>query len=208
MSEVSAGLDNALAWLKRVAGVDDDYLSRWSTDEWAEWANAMRTNSSEPNPSVPVWMRAHLGQWHRDFSGPFPSVAQLWPTAHNWFAEADTHADFTLTVSEAVGVATPTLDDVRTLWDCATARGFIPLLAVTMIPGQPVGEAVIGEIEAVYVIGPAIDMRPLEDVFDHMIGMTGASSTVTTDNAGELMGHAGLNPRQGDVLRAWEWLYG
>lgn len=208
MTEPTATLDSALVWLKRVAHVDDEYLNRWSQAEWAEWARAMRTNPSDPNPSVPAWMRPHLGQWHRDFSGPFPSIAQLWPTAHNWFAEADTHPDLTLTITEAVGVATPTLDDVRTLWDCATARDITPLLAVTMIPGQPVGEAFIGEIEAVYMVGATTDMQSLDEVFDHMIGMIGASSTGTADNASELMRHAGLNPRAGDALRAWEWTYG
>ena len=90
-----------LEWLKNVSGVDDAHIAGWDTAAWGQWAGAMHADPGGPNPSVPAWMQPLLTRWHLDYSLPFPCVAQLWPTGHDWFAETDAHPELTLTVDEA-----------------------------------------------------------------------------------------------------------
>ena len=138
MTSTTLDLDGALVWLKTVAGIDDDYIARWPAAAWAEWAKAMYADREGANPAVPAWMQPHLGTWHQDFSGPFPCVAQLWPSAHNWFAEADLHGDLSLGI-EGPEDRQPTLAQVRAAWEYATARGATPLLSISVVPTAPHG---------------------------------------------------------------------
>lgn len=204
-------LDGALRWLKRVAGVDDDYIAKWPVEAWAEWARAMHAGNGDPrgvNPTVPTWMQPHLGRWHLDFSGPYPSVAQLWPTAHNWFAEADTHDDFFLEVEELMeGVWFPTVEQVRAAWECAASAGATPLLSITVVPAEPWGKAVAAQLEAFYVIG--VDLTP--QLIDQVTGIFGSApgrSAGLARNVDEILTHADRSPLPGAEVRSWEWMYG
>lgn len=207
----SVELHNALHWLKGVAGIDDQYIERWPTAAWAEWAKAMHAGRDSINPSVPSWMQPLLGPWHWDFSGPFPCVAQLWPTAHDWFTEADTHDDFTLEVEEPVDEHAPTLDQLREAWQLATDQGATPLMNVSVVPAEPYGVAVTGEVEAFYIVGHSLDPE-LVDRIARLLGVDGTTTSArtraTSTAAGELLTHAGRDAIDGGELRAWEWMYG
>ena len=203
-------LRDDLRWLKGVAGIDDQYIARWPTAAWAEWAKAMHAGRDSINPSVPSWMQPLLGPWHRDFSGPFPSVAQLWPTAHDWFTEADTHDDFTLEVEELVDESEPALDQLRAAWQLATDQGATPLMSMSVVPAAPYGAAVTGEVEAFYIVGQSLDSE-LVDRIARLLGADGATTSVittaTSTTAGELLAQAGRDAIDGGELRAWEWMY-
>lgn len=197
---LTAELHDALHWLKRVAGIDDRYIEQWPTAAWAEWAKAMRAGRDSSNPSVPVWMRPLLGPWHWDFSGPFPCVAQLWPTAHNWFTEADAHDDFTLEVAEPAEEDAPTLDQLREAWQLANDHGATPLMNVSVVPAEPYGAAVTGEVEAFYIVGHVLDPELVERIA-RVLGAEGAATSATTRAlsaaASELLTHAGRPPHRG-----------
>jgi len=206
MTSAALDLKSALSWLKRVAGIDDDYIARWPAAAWTEWAKAMHADRHGPNPSVPEWMQPHLGTWHQDFSGPFPCVAQLWPSAHNWFAEADNHLDFSLVIEEPNDNQQPTLAQVRAAWEYATVRGATPLLSISVVPATPYGDAVTGEIEAFYVVGTKLD--GLGGALDRILDSTGTAVGDLARDAASVMQHAGLAAHPEEELRAWEWMYG
>lgn len=104
------GLNSSLAWLKDVIGASDGYLAQWDISEWAQRYRAMACLRMTPNPCVPVWLSDIIGDdWSKNWSLPWPSIGQLWPTAHNWFAEHHCRQDFQLTVvSVASDLAKPT----------------------------------------------------------------------------------------------------
>jgi len=203
-------LDGALTWLKRVAGIDDDYIAKWPAEAWAEWARAMYAGNGDPrgtNPSVPTWMQPHLGRWHVDFGGPYPSVAQLWPTTHHWFAEADDHADFSLAVDEPMNDWSPRVDQLRAAWEAAAAHGATPLLSISVVPAEPWGKAVTGEIEAFYVVGVDLSAQ-LIDELTLIFGTSPGRSAAYARDVDELLVHADLPPLPGAEVQSWEWMYG
>ncbi|WP_424468069.1 hypothetical protein [Pseudoclavibacter helvolus] len=196
----------SLGWLKKAAGVDDEYLSRWPSEAWWQWHLAMRADPQGPNPAVPTWMRPLLGRWHRDFGMPFPCVGQLWPTTREWFGEADTHADLTLRVETTTDGGEPNLTQLRAAWTRAVDLHLTPVLSMSLEPAAPWGEAVVGTIEAFYVIGGKAPWQEHEEAlgpddrasFAQILGTPGASTSVMLTNS----------DTQGLPLLAWEWLYG
>lgn len=204
-------LESALHWLKGVAGIDDSYISRWPNKAWEEWARAMHAGNDDPrgvNPSVPAWMQPHLGRWHLDFSGPYPSVGQLWPTAHDWFSDADVHEDFSLRVEELMdGVWFPTVGQVRAAWECAAAAGATPLASITLVPAEPWGSAVVAELEAFYVVDINLSAQLIEQITTIFGHAPGRSAALAGDVA-EILVHADLPPVPGAEVRSWEWMYG
>ena len=193
-AEISdASLRQSLDWLKNAAGVDDAYLARWSTAEWREWARAMQASRTDPCPSVPAWMAQQMPQWSWDFSLPFPCVAQLWPTYEDWFGEADQHADLTLEIEEPGEGWEPRIDQVREAWAFAASNGANPCLSISVVPGAPVGESVVGRIEAFYVTGSARSLERVAGDLARILGIPGAEP---------------IGPLRGESALAWEWMYG
>jgi hypothetical protein len=207
MTTADLDLEADLEWLKGVAGLDDDYLAQWDKAAWEQWARALRADPHGPNPSVPAWMRPLLTRWRCDFTGPQPSVAQLWPTDHDWFTEAEVHRDLTLTVLEAWQEPAPTLSQVRQAWEHATAQGATALMNLTVVPAEPWGEAVTGEIEAFYVTTPFPDPT-LGEELTQIMGAPGHPKAAPFRNVTELMHYAGLpGPGAAASMLTWEWMY-
>lgn len=209
-------LDDALQWLKNVSGVDDRYIAQWPRAAWEQWARAMYTYPNEypneANPSVPDWMQPHLGSWQGDFSAPYPCVAQLLPTAHDWFAEAVTREDFTLGDAELTGdaladSATPTVEQLHQAWKLAKDSGATPLISLSIVPAEPYGHAVVGEIEAFYVVGNPLRHELLQGITE-LLGVEGAARSVLKSDANEMLTLAGREPVNGAELHTWEWMYG
>ena len=206
MNEV-VELDSALGWLKKVSGIDDAYIAQWPERAWVQWAKAMHGKRGEENPAVPDWMQPHLGSWHYDFSLPFPQVGQLWPTAHDWFAETENHPEFTLSIDEPDEEEQRfTLTQLRTAWHLARTQGATPMMNMLLLPQSPWGEVIEGTIEAFYVIGSDLS-NALQDQLDQLMGTKGRPNSVT-GTAEELALHAGLTVSSPPQLRAWEWMYG
>lgn len=189
---------SALAWLKKVAGVDDEYLGRWTPLEWRQWQVAMRSRRDEPCPSVPAWMQPLMPEWSWDFSLPWPCVAQLWPTSHDWFSEARERGDFRLEVEEPAEGWAPTLDQLEEAWGIATRAGAAPQLAMNVLPavtraGEDVElSGVSGAIEAFYIAAsPSNDA--VRDQLEATLRRAGARP---------------IGPLAGEPVLAWEWLYG
>lgn len=187
-------LDRDLTWLKRVAGVDDEYLARWDRALWAEWSKSMHAQRDAPCPSVPRWMAPKLVDWHQDFSLPYPCVAQLWPTMEAWFQEADDHDDLTLIIQEPGEGYSPTLAKVRQAWEFAADRAVTPALAISVVPHRDIRGAVIGEIEAFYVTDIA---QPFDEISGDLAEILGA------DGAAPPLALPGVERALG-----WEWMYG
>lgn len=207
MTSTDLNLEADLQWLKGVAGLDDDDLARWDRAAWEQWARALRADPHGPNPAVPAWMQPLLTRWHVDFSAPLPSVAQPWPTAHDWFTETEAHRDLTLTVLEAWQEPAPTLGQVRQARDHATAQGATALMNLTVVPAKPWGAAVTGEIEAYYVAIPVPDPT-LEAELAQIMGAPGESTEAPFRNVTELMHYAGLPAlRVRACMLTWEWMY-
>lgn len=151
-------LSSGLAWMKRVSGVDDEYIAQWDISEWAQWYRAMTSSKRTPNPCVPSWMHDIIGDdWSKDWSLPFPSIGQLWPTAHNWFVEHDSRDDFQLTVIEPAPrpYATrwaPTLQQLDQAWHLAkTHPESVPLMMVDLLPATSDSPVITGEVSAFIV---------------------------------------------------------
>lgn len=193
---MSAGVQqDELDWLKSRAGVDDDYLAKWPRVAWDEWARAMRAGRGNPCPSVPAWMRLLMPEWHWDFSLPFPCVAQLWPTSHDWFTEAESHDDLVLVVEAPAEGWWPQLDQLREAWRLATVHELNPRMMVSVVPvvsasGQLDGVA--AEIEAFYV-----------DVVPETASVIAQLEAILGAYAGPSVG-----PQRGESVLAWEWMYG
>lgn len=196
-----------IEWLKNVAGMAEASIAEWDTAAWEQWSKAMHADPHGPNPSVPAWMQPLLTRWHVDFSAPFPSVAQLWPTGHDWFAETDAHPELTLTVDEAWDGPAPSLAQVRQAWQYADSQGATPLVNLTVVPAAPWGEAVVGQIEAFYVVTqtPALD---ISEGLARILDAPGAYRATPFPDVTQLMHHAGLSaPGAEACLHAWEWIY-
>ena len=193
---MSAGVkQNELDWLKRVAGVDDAYLARWPRVAWDEWARAMRAGREDPCPSVPEWMRPLMPDWHRDFSLAFPCVAQLWPTSHEWFTEAENHSDLVLVVEAPEEGWWPQLNQVHQAWRLSAEHDLHPRMMVSVVPViSALGEldGVAAEIEAFYV-----DALPeTASVIAQLEEILGAAPGPS------------VGPLRGESVLAWEWMYG
>jgi hypothetical protein len=152
-------------------------------------------------------MRPLLGEWHRDFSLPFPCVAQLWPTAHDWFTEDDEHPDFTLEVEAPAEGDAPTLDQIRQAWQLATDSGATPLMNVSVVPAEPWGVAVTGMVEALYVVGQALEPELLDRIADSL-GANVLTTPALNLDAEPILTSAGFDAIGDAHAWAWEWLYG
>lgn len=198
-------LQESLGWLKAGSGVDDEYLSRWPAEAWWQWRRAMHSDPQGPNPAVPGWMRPLLDRWYEDFGQPVPCVAQLWPTTHDWFREADAHDDLTLRVETTVNGTEPTLAQLRAAWALALELDLTPVLSMSLEPAAPWGESVVGAIEAFYVIGGKAPWRETVEAlnstqsaaFAEALGSPGASSSVMLS----------FGDTHGLPWLSWEWFY-
>ena len=194
-------LQQSLEWLKGVAGLDDEYLARFPSEAWEQWALAMHADGRGLNPTVPLWMQPVLGPWHHDFSGPFPCIAQLWPTGHDWFTEADVHDDFTLTVEGPLDHEPPTLVQLRDAWTLTRHVGATPLANVSVVPAEPWGHAVAGEIEAFYAVGLRLEDGPLAAQLNELLGFPGSPRPYMPRDGAHALQLAGL-PAVGYADRA------
>ncbi|OAZ41439.1 hypothetical protein A9Z40_01820 [Microbacterium arborescens] len=186
-------------WLKRTTGVDDWYIAQWPMEAWAEWERAMHAPADGPCPAVPGWMQPLLGRWHEQFSLPFPSVAQQWPSTVDWFAQADEHDDLTL-MQDRDG---PTVDELREAFRLAQERSATPALSATIVPTQPWGEHVAAELEAFYIVGSERVVSGLVDKLDVLLGWPSRPRPVMPFD------YASLCPDVADPrVRGWEWMYG
>lgn len=187
---VDTALD--LDWLKDVAGLQDADIAGWDRGAWNQWSRAMHADRQEPHPAVPAWMRPLVGNWHRDFSLPFPSVGQLWPTGHDWFVEIDAHPDFTLTVEEPEPGHAPALQQLRQAWRHAAWRGAIPLMMISLVPVAPWGAAVCGRIEAFYTLTQTSEAGLAADL-EQLLGTGPAAAVAAFKDAAHLCREAGLS---------------
>ncbi|NWN87281.1 MAG: hypothetical protein HLX51_01850 [Micrococcaceae bacterium] len=200
----------ALAWLKEVNEVDDEYLARWDISEWANWYRAMQVGPCTLNPAAPAWIRNVIGtNWSHDWSLPFPTIAQLWPTAHDWFQELELHDDFHLQVvrpdtNEAN--AAPHIDQLREAWEYVTEQPeSVPLMLMNLLPPPPPTNTIIGEIAAFYVV---VD-RPNVYICDSLKTILDSPLRASANSIDEesLFVEAQVehfaHPR---ILRAWEWM--
>lgn len=200
--------NQSLVWLRRVAGVDEDDIARYDPQAWNQWALAMNAHPNTPNPQVPEWMREHLGRWHQDFSAPYPTVAQLSASRHDWIAEADLHDDFDIDVDSPLDSAGPTLEQVRVGWSTALEHGAEPMINMTLTPARPWGASVTGFIDAFYVVLPDDEAAAIARL-DDALGFAGTRSSIAL-RASSFSVNGDAEPA-GDgphVVRAWEWMYG
>lgn len=106
----------AIQWLMDVAGVEEADIARYSAPAWAQWERAMYAKRKRYCPGLPEWAHPQATQWAWDFSMPYPTVAQLWPTQHDWFTEEQRHENFTLEVAVPADGHASTLDTLRIAW--------------------------------------------------------------------------------------------
>ncbi|MGJ0202770.1 hypothetical protein NHL51_01245 [Leucobacter sp. gxy201] len=204
----SPALERDLAWLKRVAGVDDTYLARWSDAEWRAWQAAMHTAPNAPNPSVPEWMRPIIhGNWHHDFSIPFPQVAQLWPSGHDWFA-AQSHEDFRLEVEAADQGESPDLSALALAWTVALFSGWKPFMSLTILPTTQDG-SVVGAIEAFYIAAPEEQSEQVRERMNTLHLPTPTNKLLgPAREANELFAYSGFQvPTAPHIAWGSEWMY-
>ncbi|MCY1718601.1 hypothetical protein OVA26_16815 [Microbacterium sp. SL62] len=194
MHTAPADLERDLAWLKRVAGVDDDYIARWDRRDWTAWSIAMRTPRGELCPSVPQWMAEKVGPWQNDFSLPYPCVAQLWPTTVDWFAEADEHDELTLVAEENGDRPSPTSDELRRAWTLAAGVSVTPAMAISVVPDPATPDAVVGQIEAFYLIGNEPEVAAIAQRIAGILREPGKTPVLPLSVT--------------DHVLAWEWMYG
>lgn len=208
-NEKAQQLRRSLDWLKSAAGIDDDYIKRWTPAEWEAWQAAMLADPAGMNPSVPDWMQPLIqGKWHNDFSLPFPQVAQLLPSAHPWFMEAQRRSDFSLSVTEPIDFAFPLLSQLETVFNEAVLREWTPLLSLMLQPTREPG-VIDGAIEALYIVAPATatedvaDLMRAHDLPELSTALRGPSRT-----SQDLLAWCGL-PVPAEPLVAWgsEWIY-
>lgn len=155
-------LQDALSWLKKVSGVDDEYLAKWDVTEWMAWYRAMACLTMTPNPSVPTWLAEIIASdWSKDWSRPWPSVGQLWPTAHDWFVEDQQRDDFHLRVAipeTESGTPSPDLQQLHQAWRLAAQRpDTAPLVMLDLLPQHAMAKNVTGEISAFTVVGQRLN---------------------------------------------------
>jgi len=180
-------LKAALEWLKWVAGVDDDHLARWDVAEWAQWYRAMDASIGDAvNPCVPSWINDIIrDDWSRDWSAPWPSIGQLWPTAHDWFVAAANHDDFVLKVAEADQDGEHHVSHLGQLdkawWAAHETVGAAGLLQIDLLPPAPGTDVIIGEISAFYVVVNGEQDKLTQELHQLLGKSTGVdASTVNT----------------------------
>ena len=165
LNELSSSLD----WLKQIRGVDDDYLAQWDLAQWTQWHRAMACLTMTPNPCVPHWLGRIIGNnWSKDWSLPWPSVGQLWPTAHDWFSEDQSHDDFQLKIAPAGRYShksAPELQQLRQAWRFAAEHhDVVPLLMMDLRPPGPMDQAITGQITAFIVIAKQFQPMVAQDL--------------------------------------------
>jgi len=167
LNELSSSLD----WLKQIRGVNDEYLAQWDIAQWTQWHRAMACLTMTPNPCVPHWLGRIIGNnWSKDWSLPWPSVGQLWPTAHDWFSEDQSHDDFQLKIAPAERYSpksAPELQQLLQAWSFAAAhQDVVPLLMMDLLPPGPMDKAITGQITAFVVVAkqfhPAITQELMQ----------------------------------------------
>ena len=185
------------------AGVDEGYLSRWPVDAWVEWSRALEVFSSggvllRPDawlecPVLPGWMRPLVRPWRGEFDVPFPCVARVSSSGHDWFAEAGEHPEsFRLSMTFFGIPGVPSVAEVEEAWRWAAGQGLSPVLSMSLVPAAPWGQAVVGAVEALCVDGPS------EEQVDVLASFLGRS-------------RLRRNPLEGFTARrpvAWEWAVG
>lgn len=202
-----AELDRSLAWLKKLHGLDDEYINQWSDREWLAWHTALHTPRWATNPCLPDWMNRDFNfDWYWDFSVPFPVVAQLWPTADDWFAEADRHDDLTIQIDEPMEGAFPDLATLRTAWERATELGLVPMLYMTVTAHPERDRHIIGGFEAFAVVGEPHQTDALAEI-EKLMPEPGSDQLCLADSPRELLQRTNQFPNRDDYFgREWRWL--
>lgn len=204
--DLKPGLD----WLKQVAGLEDDYIRRWSASDWAAWATAMGTDRNAPNPCVPDWMQPIIqGKWWWDFSLPFPQVGQLLPTAHNWFLEADRRSDFSISVDEPAEGENPDLAALRAAWEEAVSIGATPLINMDLAPDTAGGPRhVTGAVASFYIVyAPKLESE-VNNLAAALMPNPGSNYQPFHLDAIGLLTEAEVPvPNEPLTFRGWDWLY-
>lgn len=202
-------LRRSLAWLKNAAGIDDDYIKRWSPAEWEAWQSAMLTNPLGENPCVPAWMNPIIhGKWHNDFTLPFPQVGQLLPSAHPWFMEALQRPDFSLSVTEPIDYEFPQLSQIEAVYNEAMLREWTPLLSLMLQPTRTPG-VIEGAVEAIYIVAPAAASEDVAELMrSHDLPDLSTRLKGPSRSGRDLLTWVGLPIPEGDIV-AWgsEWIY-
>src|SRR5699024_2649910 len=126
------------------------------------WYRAMACLTMTPNPSVPTWLAEIIASdWSKDWSRPWPSVGQLWPTAHDWFVEDQQRDDFHLRVAipeTESGTPSPDLQQLHQAWRLAAQRpDTAPLVMLDLLPQHAMAKNVTGEISAFTVVGQRLN---------------------------------------------------
>lgn len=154
-------LCRSLDWLKQVRGVDDDYLAQWDLAQWTQWHRAMACLTMTPNPCVPHWLGRIIGDdWSKNWSLPWPSVGQLWPTAHDWFSEEQNRVDFQLQIATAERDSPKSARQLQQLrqawWFAAAHQDVVPLLMMDLLPPGPMDQAITGQVTAFIVVAKRV----------------------------------------------------
>ncbi|GAA1621919.1 hypothetical protein [Leucobacter chromiireducens] len=202
-------LRRSLAWLKNAAGIDDDYIKRWSPAEWEAWQSAMLADAHGDNPAVPDWMNPIIrGKWHNDFTLPFPQVGQLLPSAHPWFMEALQRPDFSLSVTEPIDYEFPQLSQIEAVYNEAMLRAWTPLLSLMLQPTRTPG-VIDGAVEALYIVAPTAASEDVAELMrSHDLPDISTRLKGPSRSGRDLLAWVGLPMPEGDIV-AWgsEWIY-
>ena len=178
----------------QVAGVDEGYLSRWPVEAWVEWSRALEVFSSGGVLLRPdAWLECLVRPWRSDFDVPFPCVARVSSSGHDWFAEAGEHPEsFRLSMTFFGIPGMPSVAEVEGAWRWAAGQGLSPVLSMSLVPAAPWGQAVVGAVEALCVDGPG------EEQVDVLASFLGR-------------GRLRRDPLEGFTASrpvAWEWVVG
>lgn len=179
----------------------------WDKRDWAAEALAQRTPAHDPNPCVPDWMKPIIaGKWKGLFETPAPTVAELRPSAHDWFREADIHEDFSLGSVDTVHSWSPSIEQLRSAWYKTQVLGAVPLVHMEIAPDSGGGERhVTGFIEGFFVAAEGHNERIATDLF-HILGKP--PHVPIALNIGVIRKEAGFAHSDHRVtLMAWQWLF-
>jgi hypothetical protein len=138
-------------------------------------------------------MRPLVRPWRSDFDVPFPCVARVSSSGHDWFAEAGEHPEsFRLSMTFFGIPGMPSVAEVEGAWRWAAGQGLSPVLSMSLVPAAPWGQAVVGAVEALCVDGPG------EEQVDVLASFLGR-------------GRLRRDPLEGFTASrpvAWEWVVG
>lgn len=192
-----------LAWWQRASGQDDEYMNQWTTGEWEAWSKSMRADPDGDNPELPDWVHPLIRtRWYGDFSVPFPQLAELFPTEHNWFQLADEHPEFELFLEDTRSEGFE-LNDLRAAYEAAKECGWTPLLTMHLIPMGTQG-TFAGAIEAFHVVAPEADSEAVEALLrKHNVPHLSTSLVAPYRSTADLIGRDAT----GLVTWASEWMY-